>query len=65
MAKQEIKKVNIAQAYKRMWPFVKPYWFRALIATLITIPIGSLDALIALGYKKACYFDTGDFKELA
>ena len=24
-----------------------------------------MDALIALGYKKACYFDTGDFKELA
>ncbi len=24
-----------------------------------------MDALIALGYKKACYFNTGDFKELA
>ena len=34
-----------------MWPFVKPYWFRALIATLITIPIGSLDAIIALSLK--------------
>ena len=34
-----------------MWPFVKPYWIRALIATLITIPIGSLDAIIALSLK--------------
>ena len=34
-----------------MWPFVKPYWFRALIATLITIPIGCLDAVIALTLK--------------
>jgi histidyl-tRNA synthetase len=24
-----------------------------------------MDALIELGYKKACYFDTGDFKDLA
>lgn len=37
--------------YSRMWPFVKPYWFRALVATLITIPIGSLDAVIALSLK--------------
>lgn len=51
MAKQEIKKVNIAQAYKRMWPFVKPYWFRCLLATLITLPIGALDAVIALALK--------------
>lgn len=51
MAKPEIKKVNIAQAYKRMWPFVKPYWFRCLLATLITLPIGALDAVIALALK--------------
>ena len=25
-----------------MWPYVKPYWFRALLAMLICIPIGSL-----------------------
>ncbi|MBO5997095.1 MAG: ABC transporter ATP-binding protein [Alphaproteobacteria bacterium] len=34
-----------------MWPYVKPYWFRALIAVLITIPIGCLDAVIALTLK--------------
>ena len=51
MSKQEIKKVNIVEAYKRMWPFVKPYWFRCLLATLITLPIGALDAVIALALK--------------
>ena len=51
MAKPEIKKVNIVEAYKRMWPFVKPYWFRCLLATLITLPIGALDAVIALALK--------------
>ena len=33
--------------YRRMWPFVKPYWFRALLAMALCIPIGSLDAVIA------------------
>ncbi|MBQ8346115.1 MAG: ABC transporter ATP-binding protein [Alphaproteobacteria bacterium] len=30
-----------------MYPYVRPYWGRALIAVLITIPIGSFDALTA------------------
>ena len=52
MAKyKEIKKVNLIEAYKRMWPLVKPYWFRCLLATLITLPIGALDAVIALALK--------------
>lgn len=37
--------------YKRMWPYVKPYWFRALMGVLISIPIGALDAVIALALK--------------
>ncbi len=37
--------------YKRMWPYVKPIWFRALMSMLICIPIGSLDAVIALALK--------------
>ena len=51
MAKPEIKKVNLKEAYQRMVPFVKPYWFRCLLATLITLPIGGLDAIIALALK--------------
>ncbi len=34
-----------------MWPYVKPVWFRALCSMLICIPIGSLDAIIALALK--------------
>ena len=37
--------------YGRMWPYVKPFWFRALMSVLIAIPIGSMDALIALSLK--------------
>ena len=37
--------------YSRMWPYVKPIWFRALMSVLICIPIGSLDAVIALALK--------------
>ncbi len=48
---EKIKNANAVLNYRRMWPFVKPIWGRALIATLITIPIGSLDAVIALSLK--------------
>ncbi|MBQ8661653.1 MAG: ABC transporter ATP-binding protein [Alphaproteobacteria bacterium] len=34
-----------------MYPYVRPYAFRALIAVLITIPIGSMDAIIAWSLK--------------
>ena len=42
--------------YRRMWPFVRPIWFWALLSILICIPIGSLDAAIALFLKP--YTDT-------
>ena len=37
--------------YKRMWPYVKPYWFRGLMSLVLAIPVGSLDAVIALSLK--------------
>jgi len=49
-----IDKLKASQAYvnySRILPYVKPYWFRALLAVLICIPIGSLDAVIALALK--------------
>ena len=53
--KDKIKKVlnnqRFINNYKRMWPYVKPFWFRALCSMLICIPIGSLDAVIALALK--------------
>jgi len=49
--KQRISKNMFVQNYSRMWPYVKPFWFRALMSVLIAIPIGSMDALIALSLK--------------
>ncbi|MBO7257436.1 MAG: ABC transporter, partial [Alphaproteobacteria bacterium] len=48
---QKPSKTQFIKNYKRMWPFIKPFWFRSLLALLITIPIGSLDAVIALALK--------------
>ncbi len=39
------------QNYRQILPYVRPYWGRALAAVLITIPIGSLDAVIAWALK--------------
>ena len=49
--KKPLAKNMFVMNYKRMWPYVKPYWFRALMSVLIAIPIGSLDAVIALSLK--------------
>ncbi|MBE6458401.1 MAG: ABC transporter ATP-binding protein [Alphaproteobacteria bacterium] len=34
-----------------MWPYVRPYLFRALLAVALCIPIGALDAVVALALK--------------
>lgn len=47
----KIKKSNLIQNYSKIYPYMKPYWIRALIAVLITIPIGSMDAVIAWSLK--------------
>lgn len=47
----EGKEINFTQHYKKMWPFVKPYWGRALIGLLLCIPIGALDSVVAWALK--------------
>ena len=47
----KLKKTQTYINYSRILPYVRPYWFRALMAILICIPIGSLDAVIALSLK--------------
>ena len=37
--------------YRRMWPYMKPFWVRAVLSILVAIPVGSLDAVIALSLK--------------
>lgn len=49
--KDKILKSQFVNNYRRMWPFVEPIWFRALVSLLICIPVGSLDAVIALSLK--------------
>lgn len=48
---EEIKKLPFIEHYKKMWPFVKPYMFRAILAILICIPIGALESVVALSLK--------------
>ncbi len=47
----KIKQTQAYINYSKILPYVKPYWFRAILAMLICIPIGSLDAIIALSLK--------------
>ena len=49
--KQWVLHNQFVKNYKRMWPFVKPFWGRALLGVLLTIPVGSLDAAIAMFLK--------------
>ena len=49
--KNPLKNNMFVTNYKRMWPYIKPYWIRALLSILVAIPIGSMDALIALSLK--------------
>ena len=55
--KQKIKKALtaniIALNIKRMWPYVKPYWGRAVLGILLTIPVGALDGAVAM-FLKPC-----------
>ena len=36
---------------RRMWPYVKPYWVRAVLGVLLTIPVGALDGVVAMFLK--------------
>lgn len=54
MFKKLVKKITstpFIADYRQMWPFVRPYWGMALLAMLITIPVGALDAVIAWALK--------------
>ena len=37
--------------YKRMWPYIKPFWGRAVLTLVLAIPVGMLDAVIAWAIK--------------
>lgn len=59
----KLEKIRFVANYKRMWPYIKPYWFRSLVTMLLCFPIGSLDAVIAWSLKP--YMDTVLVKDAA
>ena len=36
---------------RRMWPYIKPFWFRACLGVALTIPVGALDGAVAMFLK--------------
>ncbi|MBR1756679.1 MAG: hypothetical protein IJ738_03835, partial [Alphaproteobacteria bacterium] len=49
--KQKLLNVYTFKNYAQILPYAKPYWFRALLAVAITMPVGSMDAVIAWSLK--------------
>lgn len=49
--KEKFYSINAVRNYRKIFPYVRPYWWRALLSILITIPIGSMDAVIAWSLK--------------
>lgn len=49
--KAKISSLNVVVNYKKMLPYAKPYWKRAIFAIIITMPIGAMDAVVAWSLK--------------
>ncbi len=45
------KSIQFLDLYKRLYPFIQPYTWRAVLALLVTLPIGTLDAAVAAMLK--------------
>lgn len=44
-------KNTLVKNFKRMWPYIKPYWFRASLGVILTVPVGALDGAVAMFLK--------------
>ena len=51
IAIQQISKNALVKNFRRMWPYIKPFWVRALLGVLLTIPVGALDGAVAMFLK--------------
>ncbi|WP_428074693.1 ABC transporter ATP-binding protein [Candidatus Avelusimicrobium luingense] len=49
--KAKLAENNFVKNCRRMWPYVKPFWFRALLGVALTVPVGALDGVIAMFLK--------------
>lgn len=47
----KVKNTHFIYDYSQMMPYIRPYWGKALAAVLITIPVGTMDAVIAWALK--------------
>lgn len=47
----KLKSINFMQNYRKIWPYVQLYRTRAALAVLITLPMGAMDASIAMLLK--------------
>ena len=47
----QLQKISSLKSYSKILPYAKPYWGRALLAIVITMPIGAMDAVIAWSLK--------------
>lgn len=46
-----LQKISSLKTYLKILPYAKPYWGRAILAIVITMPIGAMDAVIAWSLK--------------
>lgn len=42
---------TLIKNFRRMWPYIKPYWFRACVGVALTVPVGALDGAVAMFLK--------------
>lgn len=47
----KLARIAFVNNYKRMWPYVKPYWRQGLLSILLAMPIGALEGVIAMSLK--------------
>lgn len=51
LLKNTISKNQLIVNCRRMWPYIKPYWFRAGLGVALTVPVGALDGAVAMFLK--------------
>ena len=61
--KDKIANLYSVVQYRKMLPYVRPYWKQAVLTLALTLPIGSMDAVIAWALKP--YLDVVMFEKNA
>ncbi len=45
--KDKVLAMNTVENYRRIYPYVHPYRYKAILALVLTLPVGAMDAVIA------------------